>query len=258
MGAEMNIWKRGHLNVNDPKSFPKEFLAPCIEEGYAVVQTMLNPKHPKTTLDQVPLEYLVDIRELGAKAWGFVWADDFESPDECFNFVRGWRERSMYENCALTGFVINAEDKTEERDQAGESWSWKFLTRFRNHPATQKVSLALNTYNGCGGLSLPTWQNKGARLYCQTFHEENTHEWPIDGYVSWAKYYGYTKKSMIRPNWSTYKAPDGSRASRDEQIKTAQWAGTMGFSAWYAEGAGDPAEVLIPLLREARLAGVCE
>jgi hypothetical protein len=67
-----------------------------------------------------------------------------------------------------------------------------------------------------------------------------------------AKDYGYTKWSQIKPNWGTYK-PLPNRA---EQISSAKQAGTVGFAAWYAEGAGDPVEHLIPLLREACIARV--
>jgi hypothetical protein len=253
------IWKRGHLNVNDETAFPIEFVRSCIAEGYACVQVMLNPKHPDTSLDQVKVSYIRDIRATGAKVFGFVWADDFRSPEALFDFVLAWRQKSIDEKCAITGFVINCEDVWEAKDQAGFAgvgWSKVFLTLFRNHDLTKKLSLAINTYIGGGGIDLPAWMNRGARLYCQTFKEALTHEWPIDGYIPWAKLHGYTKPAMIKPNWSTYKAPDGSRASRAEQIASAKRAGTVGFCAWYAEGAGDPADVLIPLLREAKAAGV--
>lgn len=251
--ATVPIWKRGHLNVNDPTAFPIEYLKPSAEAGYAVVQVHINPKHPSTTLDQVPLDYIRLIKSCGMQAWGFVWADAFASPDECFNFVRGWRQQSLENGCALTGFVINCEDAVEARDQAGESWSWKFTTAFRNHALTRKLSLALNTYNGCGGISLPAWMNKGARLYCQTFHEGNTHEWPMDSYIQWAKYYGYTKVAMMKPHFGTYK-PFPNQA---EQIEHAKWAGTVGMACWYAEGGGEPKNVVIPLIQKAREAGVC-
>jgi hypothetical protein len=254
----VNIWKRGHLNVIDPGSFPLEFVKECIDAGYACVQVMLNPKHPDTSLDQVEISYIKGIRSRGAKAWGFVWADDFSSPAMCFNFVKAWREKSLKASetegtpCALTGFVINAEDGVEAKDSGG-AWSKSFLTLFRTTPVTAKLSLALNTYNGCGGIDLAAWQKANARLYCQTFHEGNTHEWPIDSYITWARYYGYTSAAMIKPNWGTYN-PFPNRA---DQIRTAKIAQTVGFSAWYAEGAGEPKQLLIPLLNEAKAAGVC-
>jgi hypothetical protein len=247
------IWQRAHLNVNDVTAFPVEFLKPCIEAGYACVQVHINPQHPDTSLDQVPLGYIRDIRLLGAKAFGFVWADDFASPDALFNFCLGWRRKSLDAACAITGFVINCEDVWEAKDQASAGgWSKKFLQLFRSDPLTAKLSLALNTYIGGGGIALDVWQTRGARLYLQTFHEGNTHEWPISGYISWASFYGFTQKSKIKPNWGTY-SPYPNRA---EQIQSAKWAGTIGFSTWYAEGAGDPQELLIPLLREARAASV--
>jgi hypothetical protein len=249
----VTIWQRGHLNVIDHTAFPVEFLKPCADAGYAVTQKMLNPQHPSTSLDQVPLSYLHQIRSTPMKAFGFVWADDFQSPEAMFNFVRGWRQKSLDAGCALTGFVINAEDGWEAHDLAGEQWSKRFLDLFRSHPLTMKLSLALNTYNGGGGIALYQWMRRGARLYYQTFHEAVTHEWPIDGGVTWAAQYGYTKRAMVKPNWGTYN-PYPNRA---EQIASAVRAGTDGFSAWYAEGAGDPQDVLIPLLREARAAGVC-
>jgi hypothetical protein len=248
------IWQRGHLNVNDPTSFSDAFLRRCVDEGYPVVQVLINPEHSTSeSLDQVPLGYLRKVRATGAKAWGFTWADDFDSPEALFGFVLGARQLSLAQGCALTGFVINAEDGWEQHDMGGERWSQRFLTQFRSHPLTAKLSLALNTYIGCGGINLGAWMNRGARLYCQTFHEANTHEWPIDGYIGWARFYGYTKPSMIKPNWGTYR-PYPSRA---EQIEHARWAKTVGFSCWYAEGAGDAGDILIPLLREARAAGVC-
>lgn len=251
------IWQRGHLNVNDVTAFPKEFLKPCIDAGYQVVQVMLNPQHPSTSLDQVPVSYLQDIGNLGAKRWGFVWADDFASPEDMFAFVLEWRQKSIANGCALTGFVINCEDAWEDHDQAsGGAWSKKFTNLFRSIPLTAKLSLALNTYIGGGGVALDVWQSRGARLYLQTFHEAVLHEWPIDNYIPWAAKYGYTRKAQIKPHWSTYKAPDGSRANRAEQIASAQRAGTIGFACWYAEGAGDPNDVLIPLLKEAKQAGV--
>lgn len=246
------IWRRAHLNVLDHTAFPKELLAPCAADGYAVVQVMLNPKHPDTSLEQVPLWYLREIRALGMKAWGFVWADDFTSPAELFSFCLGWRRKSLEAGCALTGFVINAEDGWEARDMAGERWSERFLTLYRSEQLTKKLSLGLNTYLGCGGINLPAWQ-RSARLYVQTFHEGNTHEWPVDSYIGWAKFYGWTKAQTIKPNWGTYK-PYPSRA---DQVASAKRAGTIGYCAWYAEGAGDPQDVLIPLLREAWSAGVC-
>ena len=251
------IWRKGHLNVNDRTAYPIEFLRPCAEAGYACVQVMLNPNHPSTSLEQVPLSYVRDIKSTGMRAWGFVWADDFQGPDALYDFVLGWRRQSLDNGCALTGFVINGEDGWEAKDQAGDAWSLKFLMRFRGNPQTAKLSLALNTYNGCGGISLPQWQARGARLYYQTFHEAQTHEWPITGGIAWAAYYGYTKKAQIKPNWGTYKNPQGQLPNRGEQIRSALEAGTKGFCAWYAEGAGDPGEHLIPLLREARAAGVC-
>jgi hypothetical protein len=247
------IWQRGMLNINDVTAFPIEFVRPCVEEGYAVVQVMLNPGHPDTSLDQVPVSYLKACRAVGAKVWGFVWADDFQSPESLYAFCQMWRLKSLQESCALTGFVINAEDGWEAHDMAGEKWSDRFCFHYRGQALTSKLSLALNTYNGCGGIDLARWQRAGARLYCQTFHEGNTHEWPIDGYIGWAAAHGYTKKAQIKPNWSTYK-PYPSRAA---QIASAKAAGTVGFSAWYAEAGGEPQDVLIPLLNEAKAAGVC-
>ncbi len=251
------IWQKAWLNVNDVTAFPREFLAPCADAGYAGVQVLLNPHHPDTSLDQVPLSYIRAIRDLGMKAWGFVWADDFASPLDCAEFCIAWRKKSLDNGCALTGFVINAEDGVEARDQAGDGWSKNFLAVFRAHPLTAKVSLALNTYNGAGGIALPEWQARSARLYCQTFHEGNTHEWPISSYKPWSAMYGYTKWSQVKPNWATYKGVDGKLPNRAAQIADAKAAGTVGFAAWYAEAAGEPRDVLIPLLNEARAAGVC-
>ena len=248
-----SIWKYGHLNVNDPTAFPIEYLAPSAEAGYAVVQIHINPRHPSTALDQVPLDYLKLIRSTGMKAWGFVWADAFLSPEALFDFCLGWRKQSLENGCALTGFVINCEDGWEAQDQAGKRWSEKFLALFRGHPLTRKLSLGLNTYNGCGGIALPLWQKAGARLICQTFHEGVTHEWPMDGYVSWARFYGYTAKAMMKPHFGTYN-PFPNRA---EQIEHARWAGTVGMACWYAEGGGEPKNVIIPLLLEARVKGIC-
>jgi hypothetical protein len=214
---------------------------------------MLNPRHPDTSLDQVSYSYLTGVRAVGGKVWGFVWADDFQSPEAMFAFVLAWRKQSLENNCALTGFIINCEDGWEAHDKAGEQWSKRFLDLFRSHPLTMKLSLGLNTYNGGGGIALYQWMRRGARLYYQTFHEGNTHEWPIDGGVDWAAQYGYTKRAQVKPHWGTYTP----YPNRSEQIAAAVRAGTDGFAAWYAEGAGDPNDVLIPLLREARLAGVC-
>ena len=248
------IWQKGHLNVNDHTAFPVEFLQPCANAEYACTQVMLNPHHPDTSLSQVPIDYIRKIRGAGMKAFGFVWADSFSSPEDLYRFVIGWRRQSLDNGCAITGFVINAEDGWEYKDQTtGGDWSRRFLNYFRSDPATAKLSLAINTYNGCGGIALAKWQAAGARLYYQTFHEGVTHEWPIDGGVTWAKYYGFTKKALVKPNWGTYQP----YPNRTEQIRAAQWARTLGFSAWYAEGAGDPASLLLPLLREARAAGVC-
>lgn len=246
------IWQRGHLIVIDETAFPIEYLLPSAEAGYACVQVMLNPRHPDTSLKQVSLDYLRKIRSTGMKAFGFVWADSFADPMSCFSFCRDWRALSLEQGCALTGFVINAEDGIEQRDMAGEGWSRKFLARFRSDPLTAKLSLALNTYNGCGGLDLPAWQARGARLYCQTFHEGQTHEWPITGYIPWAKFYGYTAAVSIKPNWAVHTP----RPSKAEQIQSAKWAGTVGFSVWRAESGGEPKEHVIPLLKEAIAAGV--
>ena len=140
------IWQRGHLNVNDETAFPIEFLRPCADAGYACVQVLLNPDHPSASLDQVSLDYLRKIRSTGMRARGFVWADDFASPEALFEFVLVWRLRSLVNNCALTGFVINAEDGWEAKDQETDgAWSKSFLGAFRSHPLTQKFSLAPNT-----------------------------------------------------------------------------------------------------------------
>jgi len=249
----VTIWQTGHLNVNDTGSYTKEWVKECVDAGYTTVQTMLNPKHPDTSLDQISIQWLQGVKSVGAKNFAFVWADDFETPATLFEFCKDWREKSLANNCAITGFVINAEDEWEKQDQAGQMWSQRFLSIFRQHTSTRKLSLALNTYNGCGGIDLVAWMNKGARLYCQTFAEGKTHEWPIDGYITWAKFYGYTRSAMIKPNWGTYLPyPD-----RAEQIRTARVAKTVGFSAWYAEGSGEPKQLLIPLLKEAKAAGVC-
>lgn len=255
----ITIWRRGHLNVNDPTAIPREFVPVYAQAGYACVQTMLNPHHPDASLDQVPAYWLPLVKGSGMKNFGFVWADDFYTPGDLYQFVKDWRAKSLAEGCALTGFVINCEDRWEMHDQETQGdWSRRFLNAFRAFGApTQKLSLALNTYNGCGGINLPAWQSKGARLYCQTFKEqEDGHAWPMDGYVSWAKYYGYTAKAMMKANLGTYKVK-GEYPSREDQIKHMVWSETVGFSAWYAEGAGDPGEVLIPLLNEAKAKGVC-
>jgi hypothetical protein len=63
------IHQRGHLNVIDHTAFPREFLEPSIKAGYACVQVHLNPAHPDTSLDQVPLWYIQTIRELASAVW---------------------------------------------------------------------------------------------------------------------------------------------------------------------------------------------
>ena len=243
------IHQVGALCVNDVTAFPLEYVEKCARAGYGRVDVLLNPNHPSTE-PAVPRTYVDGVKKLGMKCWGRVWADDFAGPIELYAFVRSERERLM-----VTGFGINAEDGWEWKDQrwAGEP-SRLFCEYYRTtgNP-TQKTPLYLDLYNGCGGIALPHWQKAGARLVCQTHHEGQTHEWPIDGYMDWAKAYGWTKPALIKPEWGTYNPlPD-----RAAQIASAKRAGTVGFLAYYAEGAGDPAEHLIPLLREARAAGVC-
>lgn len=240
------IHQRAALCVNDHTAFPLEFVAKCANAGYARVDVLLNPNHPNTD-PVVPRFYVDGVKALGMKAWGRVWADDFSSPESMMQFILSERQRLQ-----VTGFGINAEDGWEARDMEGATWSKRFLSVFRTIPTTAKLSLYLDTYNGCGGIDLRAWQNMGARLVCQTHHEGQTHEWPIDGYMSWAKQYGWTKPAMIKPEWGTYN-PLPNRA---DQIASAQRADTKGFLAYYAEGGGDPANHLIPLLNEARAAGV--
>ena len=243
------IHQRAALLVNDHTAFPLEYVEKCAKAGYGRVDVLLNPNHPNTA-PVVPRSYVDGVKALGMKCWGRVWADDFATPTALTEFVLLERRRLL-----VTGFGINAEDGWEAFDQeTSGQWSRAFLAsyRFATSP-TAKLALYLDTYNGCGGINLRAWQDKGARLVCQTHHEGATHEWPIDGYMTWAKQYGWTKPAMIKPELGTYRP----LPNINEQVDSCKRAGTTGFLAYYAEGAGDPAEHLIPLLREAKAAGVC-
>jgi hypothetical protein len=248
------IHQRAGLRINDDTAIgfmPGEYIETLIRAGYGRVEFLLNTP---TVIKDVPAWKVRKAREYGAVSWGVGWADSFSDPFEFHAFLLSERRR-IFADTGLTfsGFVVNAEDGTEARDQGGEKWSRHFLDCFRTHPETKKLALHLDTYIGCGGLELPYWQKRGARLTCQTHHESQTHEWPIDGYVTWANAHGWKGVATIKPEFGVYNP----KPNRADQIAAAKRAGTIGFTAYYAEAAGDPKEHLIPLLNEARAAGVC-
>jgi len=245
----ITIHQRGGLQVNDDTAAPIELMAPLAAAGYARVELLLNSRAAHLS-DYAPRSYVDKMKSLGLKVWGVVWADSFAEPEACYDYVLAERDRLQ-----VSGFVINAEDGTEARDLAGEKWSRRFVSAYRTYAQTSKLALCLNTYIGCGGIDLRAWQDRGARLIVQTHHEGSTFEWSVEAYRSWAKQYGWTKPSMMKPQFGVYKGADGQFPDRSAQIASAKAAGTVGFSAYYAEGAFSE-NVLVPLLRAAQDAGV--
>jgi len=244
------IHQRAGLQVNDETAAPVELMRPLWQAGYARVELLQNarPAHLPPT---PPRSYVDAMKQLGFRVWGVVWADSFAGPLDCLGFCQQQRDALM-----VSGFVINAEDGIEARDQAGEKWSRTFLAGFRNAPSLRKLALSINTYIGCGGIDLRAWQDKGARLLVQTHHEGATFEWSVEGYRDWAKQYGWTKPAMMKPQFGCYKGSDGRLPDIAQQVASAKSAGTVGFSAYYAEGSFSEEGHLPRLLREARVAGV--
>jgi hypothetical protein len=224
-------------------------MAPLAAAGYARVELLLNARASHLPA-QPPRSYVDKMKGLGFVVWGVVWADSFPDPDACLGFCM-----NQQAILGLSGFVINAEDGIEERDLRGEGWSLRFCKGYRDWT---RRGLVLNTYIGCGGLNLPAWQNVGkARLFVQTHHEGATFEWSVEGYKDWAKFYGWTKPSMMKPQFGCYRGSDGQLPDINQQVASAKKAGTVGFSAYYAEGSFSVENHLPNLLATARNNNVC-
>jgi hypothetical protein len=89
----------------------------------------------------------------------------------------------------------------------------------------------------------------------QTHHEGHTFEWGVPGYVAWAQKYGWRSKDKIKPQFAVYKGEGGVRADVDAQVASAKAAGTIGFSAYYAEGSFDEPKQMTDLFSKAKAAG---
>lgn len=250
----MTLWQRPSLLVWHYTSSPVEYLAP-LSPLYGRVDVHLIDDGP------VPRSYVDSLKAVGFKVYGVI--GDYRP-------ILNLRWQSWYEACdflvgqvarlGLGGAICNFEDYWEGADVAtGGEWSADFVQEWRTRYPTKP--LALNTYDECGGINLRAWADANARLYLQSYKGGVEPPAVIGGDVLWqfAKRYGWptAKRAYWRPCLGVFKGSTGERVPIANQIAAMKDGRTVGFSAYYADGAFDVTnEYLIPLAQQAIAAGV--
>ena len=223
----ITIWQRAALQVNDYHSAPSEWFPQLYDKGYKVVHVHLQDG------GRVDKEYVLRLKAIGFKVFGTIWPTR-DNPAQWAEFCHTEKLR-----LGLQGMNCNAEDEIEAVDQEQNNyWSKQYLTKFRELMPT--LPLCLNTYNGCGGIALPLWEQHGCRLLVQTFHNEELFCWNVPSVKDWARLYGWVNSAKVKPIFAVYKRPDGTRNDAQACIDSSNNASkTKGFLAYYIEGSFD-------------------
>jgi hypothetical protein len=235
------VWQRAALQVNDYQSAPSEWFDKLFLTGYTSIHINLRQEN------ELPSYYVERLRGKGFKMLGFFMPQDYRtgiawSPTETMEFCLSSKARYP----GLSGFILNCEDSWEREDQVGNGYpSRDFLYQFRKR--WPKLSLALDTYSGCGGIALESWEAAAARLYVQSYREGLPYaERAMDG-QDWAVRYGWKNRAKVKPGLGIFKGMSGERPTAELLISTCLRAKSYGLKLWYTEGCWDDPDLMMKI-----------
>lgn len=237
------IFRKGALWVNDYSAFPIEVAGPLFGSNWRVIVCQAQDHGPideKRVRDWMNAGYLVGIaiRPSGEPLERGTWepkvvaqwtSDELRRLDSALERI-GARGR-------MTLVHFNFEDDVETADQASNgAWSEAFCAEWRRLRPTR--ASVLNTYKGARGMNLEAYRLAKFRFAIQTYDGVSLWADPMTEALKWTGERSIAPQ-LVRPCSAVYEL-GGIRIDPSTHVSDADSAGTVGLTAYYADGAPTP------------------